>query len=187
MPSQSARWCTVSNALTLLRLCAAPFLVILFYQEAWFYAWVLFVVAGLTDLLDGYLARALRQQTWLGTVLDPLADKALLLATFGSLTFVHSPMFHIPVWFFVLVLARETCLIIGSAIALVFYKHVSVTPTWTGKATTALQMLFLGWIFVCYFMGWLPHKTYGAFLIGLLTLLFLSFLHYVARFLVAMR
>ena len=176
------RWGTVSNGLTIFRILAAPGLVLLFYYSAWLYAWILFVIAASTDLLDGYLARALNQQSKLGTLLDPLADKCLLVAMFGSLTFIRSPLLSIPRWFFIAVLIREICMILGSTVALIFFKNVVVTPTWSGKVTTALQMMFLGWIFICYFMGWLPHKTYAIFLILLILFSLFSFFHYVVRF-----
>ena len=181
------RWGTISNGLTIFRLLASPVIAILLYQAAWWNAMVLFVVASFTDLLDGYCARAFNQQTWLGTILDPLADKCLLLSTFGALTFFHVPLFHIPVWFFVVVLGREICMVVGSVVAMLFFKNISVSPTWSGKATTMLHMIFLAWIFICYFMQWLPQKTYGCFLMFLAFFSLFSFVHYVYRLIFELR
>jgi cardiolipin synthase (CMP-forming) len=111
-----------------------------------------FTAAALSDALDGYFARARRERTRLGTVLDPLADKALLLAGVivlsGSWGAIFRP--HIPLWYMWLVITRDALLIVGTAVIHVTVGHATVTPRYAGKAATFLQMLIVLWVLV----GW---------------------------------
>jgi cardiolipin synthase len=179
--SQDKRWLTISNGLTMLRLLLTPFIVMYLYWQQWTIAFSLFVFAAATDLLDGHVARLRNEQTNLGTLLDPIADKFLLVASFGSLAFFHSPFFHIPSWFFVIVLCREAIILIGAIILLGWYKDAHVEPMIWGKITTLLQILFLMWIFICYFMGWEPQKTYLILLFSLALFSLLSLWKYAMR------
>src|SRR5437868_5339021 len=146
-------WGTLSNGLTFARLILDAIVVLSLFRQWWVLAFALFVVAAATDLLDGYVARAFDQQTHLGTILDPLADKCLLVASFGALAFFHSPFFHVPYWFFLIVACREALILLGSIILLRWYKGAHVQPMLWGKLTTFLQILFIMWVFVCYFAG----------------------------------
>jgi len=175
------KWLTMSNQLTLLRLLLAPVIVITLAYEQWIGAVALFVFAALTDLLDGYLARARNEQTHLGTLLDPLADKCLLISVFGALFFFDSPFFHIPRWFFMVVFLRELIMLLGAIVMLRFFKHVHVEPMIWGKMTTLCQILFLLWIFVCYFAGWEPQRTFMVLLIALTLFSCISFAKYAQR------
>jgi cardiolipin synthase len=82
---------TIANQLTILRMALAPLLVILVLVRQLQWALVVFVVAGVTDLLDGIIARVGRQQTTLGAMLDPVADKVLLSSSFVALTCPATP------------------------------------------------------------------------------------------------
>lgn len=175
------QWVTYSNILTLIRLLLAPVVVINLYYKQWVGAFEVFAFAAMTDLLDGYLARRFNQQTHLGTILDPLADKCLLLASFGALAFFSSPLFAIPPWFFVLVVCRESIIIMGSIILLCLNRGFTVEPLIWGKMTMLLQVLFLMWIFTCYFAGWEPKKTYSLLLILLAIFSIISLLQYIRR------
>ena len=79
----------IPNLLTLLRIILSPVIVILLIQGSFFKALIVFIVAGITDALDGFLARVLHQQTVLGAYLDPIADKALLASSFVTLSVLH--------------------------------------------------------------------------------------------------
>src|SRR4030042_1009183 len=81
----------IPNILTLLRIIMVPVIVILLIQESFLKALIVFVAAGLTDILDGFLARFLHQQTVLGSYLDPIAAKALLVSSFASLSALCLP------------------------------------------------------------------------------------------------
>lgn len=100
----------------------------------------LFVVAAASDGLDGYIARRYHQRSLLGVLLDPLADKGLLLAGIITLAFSNWG-YEFPLWFPVLVVARDVIVVAG-AIALQFLNGtVRVRPRWTGKVATVLQMI----------------------------------------------
>src|SRR4030066_302724 len=93
----------IPNSVTLLRILMVPVIVILLIQESFLKALIVFVAAGLTDILDGFLARVLHQQTVLGSYLDPIADKALLVSSFVTLSVLHI----IPGGLAVLVIGRD--------------------------------------------------------------------------------
>lgn len=175
------RWCTLSNILTFVRIALTPIIFMQIYYQAWGFSLCLFFIAGLTDLLDGFFARILNQKTLLGTLLDPVADKFLLVSSFGALALYASPLFRIPSWFLLLMVGRELVILLGSLTILLFYKGVKLEPMWWGKATTFLQMLFLMWIFICYSLDWEPRKTYDA-LLGLLAVCsILSLIQYMQK------
>jgi CDP-diacylglycerol--glycerol-3-phosphate 3-phosphatidyltransferase len=92
--------------------------------------------------LDGYVARRYNQRTELGAVLDPIADKGLLLAAILTLSF-SSWRYALPVWFGVLVVARDLIVMTGAVVLVLLQGKVSIRPTWSGKAATALQMTAL--------------------------------------------
>ena len=154
------RWLTISNLLTLARLFLAPVIMLCLYNEAWWWSFGLFCFAGFTDVLDGYAARLFGEETHLGELLDPIADKALVLGTFGAFAFFHVPFFHVPAWFWVCLLMREVIMIAGAGCVLLFYDAVPLKPTVWGKLTTFFQLLFIAWVYVCYFADWQPTKTY---------------------------
>lgn len=113
----------------------------------------LFLAAALSDALDGFIARHWRQQSRLGTILDPLADKLLLLVALLGLTTLPSPRSApLPLWFLVLVLSRDTLLLAGIALLRFLKREVPIHPHWTGKAATffsfitvAAALLKLSW------------------------------------------
>ncbi len=144
----------------------------------WGLAFILFVTAAVTDVLDGNIARWRKEQTLLGACLDPLADKILILSCFCTLAFVQSPLFMVPKWFFGIVLMKELMQIAG-AISIYFYKgHIEIRPRRLGKITTLVQMVFIGWLFTCYFFAWIPMKTYYTMLGIVLLLVITSFIQY---------
>ena len=102
----------VPNLLTLLRIILSPVIVILLIQGAFFKALIVFIVAGITDALDGFLARVLHQQTVLGAYLDPIADKALLASSFITLSVLHI----IPGWLTVIVISRDFIILLGISV-----------------------------------------------------------------------
>jgi cardiolipin synthase (CMP-forming) len=175
------KWNTISNWITVIRLLLAPIIVACMYYHRWLDTVIIFVIAAVTDLLDGHIARARNEQTHLGTFLDPIADKCLLLSVFGALAFFHSPFFLIPRWFFMLIFVREITMLTGSLILLLWFKEAHVQPLIWGKLTTLLQVLFLMWIFICYFIGWEPYRTYMIMLFFLAVFSLISLWKYISR------
>ncbi len=125
------------NLLTMLRLFTLPFLVIEILDAHWKLAFLLLWVAGISDGLDGLIARWLKQQTTLGQYLDPVADKALLSTLFLVLTHVAV----IPRYVTVLVFSRDLGILLISALLYVTNTLRDFRPSWLGKLNTLLQIL----------------------------------------------
>lgn len=170
---------TLSTWITLARIAMTPLVVITMIFGYWSTAFLLFLVASLSDFLDGNIARWRNEQTVLGACLDPVADKILLISCFFTLAFAPSPLFHLPLWFVLIVLIRELIIVVG-VIVLYFVKGaVQMDPTITSKITTLMQVLFIVWIFSCYFFNWLPIKTYYSMLVLVTVLVLVSLVQYV--------
>jgi cardiolipin synthase len=130
------RFWTAPNQLTLLRLVFVPFVITNVMDGHWRWALGLFIAAGLSDALDGALARVLKQQTTVGQYLDPIADKLLLSSLFLVLSFTH----QIPWRYTVLVFSRDLCILI---IAAALYATTSIrdfSPSIFGKVNTVAQV-----------------------------------------------
>jgi cardiolipin synthase (CMP-forming) len=127
----------IPNFLSLLRIILVPVIVIFLIQGSYGKALVTFTVAGLTDALDGSLARLLNSQTVLGSYLDPIADKLLLTASFVTLSILGI----IPSWLTVIVISRDFIILLGIAILSLIGVHYEIKPALVGKVTTALQIL----------------------------------------------
>jgi len=125
------------NWLTILRILLIPvFVTLLVYRRAGL-ALLVFCLASLTDLLDGYIARSQGRQTRLGAFLDPMADKLLLTSGFVTLTWLKV----IPFWITAVVVSRDVVLSIGVLVIHVAGGTVHPAPTWIGKMSTVFQML----------------------------------------------
>ena len=127
---------TAPNLLTLLRICLAPFLVAAILQDNFVLSFSLFVAAGLTDALDGVLARVLKQRTVLGQYLDPVADKLLLSTLFVVLMLKGL----IPATVTVLVLGRDVGILLVAAILYAAVGRREFYPSIFGKANTVAQV-----------------------------------------------
>ncbi len=108
-------------------------------------ATALFVIAAASDGIDGYIARRYNQRSRLGEILDPIADKGLLLAGIITLS-LSNWRFEFPVWFPVLVIARDLIVVAGAITLQMLNGTVRVKPSWTGKISTALQMVAIACI-----------------------------------------
>jgi len=127
---------TAPNQLTLLRMMFLPFIVINLVGGHYTWALTLFVLAGLSDALDGLLARTLHQQTLLGQYLDPIADKLLLSTMFLVLSILHK----IPWKFTVLVFSRDISIVCASAVLYMIAGLRDFRPSIFGKANTFAQV-----------------------------------------------
>ena len=124
------------NQLTLLRMVFLPFIVIKLVEGHYRSALILFVLAGLSDGLDGLLARTLKQQTVLGQYFDPIADKLLLSTVFLVLSILHK----IPWKFTVLVFSRDISILAASAVLYAIAGLRDFSPSIFGKANTFAQV-----------------------------------------------
>jgi len=142
---------TTANKITIVRILLIPVFVTLavYYGRSveqgapveWqrIAAIIVFVIAAASDGVDGYIARHFNQRSRLGSILDPIADKGLLFSALLSLSFTNWP-YQFPLWFPILVIARDLVVLGGTALLYAFIGPVQVRPTWTGKVATALQM-----------------------------------------------
>jgi cardiolipin synthase len=134
----------VPNMLTGLRLFAAPALVALLYRGFNSEALSIFVFAGLTDAADGYLAKRFNWMTRFGRYLDPAADKLLMVTSFLTLTALG----FTPLWLTVLVIARDIAIVLGIALAHHWGLPVRATPSFLGKVSTAVQVIYVALMLV---------------------------------------
>ncbi|HPC86059.1 MAG TPA: CDP-alcohol phosphatidyltransferase family protein [Smithellaceae bacterium] len=126
----------IPNFLSLLRIILVPVFVIFLMQAEYDRALITFIIAGLTDALDGTLARLLQCQTVLGSYLDPIADKLLLVTSFVMLAIIGL----IPAWLAVVVISRDFIILLGIAIFSLMSIAYEIKPAIIGKITTAFQV-----------------------------------------------
>ena len=155
---------TTANKITVIRILLIPvFVALAIYYGAgiqrgdpqeWqrFAAIIVFLVAAVSDGLDGYVARRYNQRSSLGVILDPIADKGLLLSGIITLSIsnwseVDATYGRFPVWFPVLVISRDAVILVGAAILhYLIGSKMKVKPHWTGKVATVCQMCAIAWV-----------------------------------------
>jgi cardiolipin synthase (CMP-forming) len=140
------------NIITIARIFSVPVMIWLIVTENLSYAFVLFVVAGVSDALDGFLARKFRWQTELGAYLDPIADKTMLTSVYASLTF-HG---YMPIWLGILVVSRDLLIVGAVVLAWLLDRAMEIRPLLIGKINTGLQILLAAAILADsgFGMGW---------------------------------
>ncbi len=140
---------TLANKITILRIILVPIFiaVVLYYRpDRDYYRWIalgLFMFSAFLDLLDGYIARRNREVTIVGSILDPLADKLLLISAFTTLFFVdiQFPIIHFPIWLVVGVIARDVILLLGAIVVHIAQCELVIKPNIWGKSATFFQVL----------------------------------------------
>jgi CDP-diacylglycerol--glycerol-3-phosphate 3-phosphatidyltransferase len=154
---------TTANKITIVRILMIPAFVLMaiYYGESikrgepleWqrFTAITIFILAAVSDGLDGYVARRYHQRSTLGGYLDPIADKGLLLSGIITLSISNwseaDPDYgRFPAWFPVLVISRDAVILVGAIILYLLNGKVHVKPNWTGKVATVCQMCAIGWV-----------------------------------------
>ncbi|MFL6229668.1 MAG: CDP-alcohol phosphatidyltransferase family protein [Pyrinomonadaceae bacterium] len=148
----SSRIFTLPNFLTVIRMVLIPVFVIFLYYQRFYLALGVFITAGVTDGLDGMLARRFNQKSQLGTILDPIADKLLLVTSFVTLSMpsiisktalpppyqsLHLP---VPFWVTTAVISRDVFIIVGAAAINIVTGFRHFRPSWLGKANTVVQI-----------------------------------------------
>ncbi len=154
---------TTANKITIVRILMIPAFVTMaiYYGQSiqsgepleWqrFTAIAIFLVAAVSDGLDGFIARRYNQRSTLGQILDPIADKGLLLSAIITLSISNwsegDPSYgKFPAWFPVLVITRDAVILVGSAVLQLLNGKVKVRTSWTGKVATVLQMAAIAWV-----------------------------------------
>ena len=141
----------IANKISIFRILLVPVIVasLLYYHPERdglrFVAFGVFVLGILSDAIDGFLARLWHQESELGTLLDPIADKALILSTLISCSAIRGlpDWMRIPAWFNLIVISRDVLLIAGTIVLFAIKGRWSVQPSWLGKWTTASQMMVI--------------------------------------------
>lgn len=128
----------IANLLTVLRFCLVPVVIVSIINREWTIALVVFVTAGVTDAVDGFIARHFDMRTELGAYLDPLADKALLVSIYITLAVAQI----IPVWLAVLVVSRDVMIVGAVIVSWIMDKPVEINPLKLSKANTLAQITF---------------------------------------------
>jgi cardiolipin synthase len=146
------------NALTIARMLAVPPLLWLLVHERYPAAWWLALAAGVSDALDGLLAKRCNWITRLGGLLDPIADKLLLAAGFIGLWLGG----HVPTWLLSLVLVRDIVILAGAGAWHWVIGPVPMTPSWLSKANTAIQIAFVLWLLLTLAYPALPTRGQDA-------------------------
>lgn len=127
---------SVPNVITLARICAVPVLIWLIVTGRLEPAFWLFVAAGVSDAVDGIIARSFRARTKLGGYLDPIADKTLLVAIFVAL----GAEGLLPVWLVLLVVARDIIIVTGVSVLTLMKERLAMQPLWISKINTFAQI-----------------------------------------------
>ena len=145
---------TTANKVTILRILLIPFFVVevLYYVKEGYemhriLAMLCFAVAAILDGVDGYIARRDNQRSELGAILDPLADKLLLVSAVVLLSYDHEPFLDtIPLWLTGIIMGRDVLMVIGLVVIQVVVGRVTVRPRMVGKVATVLQMVVVLWV-----------------------------------------
>ena len=172
---------TIPNLLTFLRMALIPVFASMLYYGHPVIALVIFVVAGLSDGVDGFLARRFQQESELGTIIDPIADKLLMTTAFIILSIpgVLPPVRHLPVpfWVTVSVIGRDVLILSVAAAINIITGFRGFKPSWLGKLSTLVQVIAVTLILLSAVTGWsiyLP-TTYAIVVL----IAFVSGLHYI--------
>jgi len=163
---------TLPNIITLFRILLVPVFVgaLLYYHRSyragepvdayWMIALGSFVTASVSDALDGFIARRFNMRSHLGSILDPLADKALLVSALVVLGWIDTDLAQLPLWFVVLVLGRDLFLVIGSVVLQIYVSDFKVKPHWVGKVSTALMMVSVSMVLLKFDSTWVDPVVY---------------------------
>lgn len=133
---------TWPNIISVGRFLLVPLIIWCLLTDRMVLAFWTFFAAGVSDFLDGLLARLLKSRTSIGAFLDPLADKALMVAVFITLSFKGV----IPLWLVILVVSRDVLIIAGTLLILLFDKEFEITPHFVSKMNTAVQILLVAFL-----------------------------------------
>lgn len=129
---------TLPNLITVGRLILVPLVILMIINQRWQAAFALFVIAGISDAVDGYLARHCGMASELGAYLDPVADKALIVSIYITLAMVGA----VPAWLVILVVSRDIMIVSAVILSWVMDKPVTIAPFVVSKLNTAAQIAF---------------------------------------------
>ena len=175
---------TIPNLLTFTRMALVPVFASLLFYEYFGWALLVFFFAGISDGIDGFVARRFNQQSSLGTILDPVADKLLMTTAFIILALPHilpegNKHFPVPFWVSAAVIGRDILIVAVALAIFIMTGFRGFKPSWLGKASTTVQIFGVGIVLIAAvipaYSGYYLPTTY--FIITLLA--FLSGIHYI--------
>jgi cardiolipin synthase len=170
---------TLANCLTVLRLILIPVFVTTIYYQRFLWALAIFFAAAVTDGLDGLVARSLNQKTQLGAILDPMADKLLLVTAFIVLSlprFTLTP--PIPFWLTVTVISRDVFIVLGALVINIVTGFSRFRPSVPGKINTLVQLVTVIFFLCANAFNFYPQYLIGVYYLTLGMAIF-SGLHYI--------
>ena len=129
---------TLPNLITIARLLMVPVIIVMLMQGEWGWAFALFLAAGVSDGVDGYLARRLDMRTEFGAYIDPLADKALLVSLYVTLPIIGV----LPGWLAIVIVSRDIMIIAAIMVSWLMDRPVEIKPLAISKLNTAVQIAF---------------------------------------------
>lgn len=145
---------TIPNLITIARLIIVPVVIVMIMQGRWPAAFTLFLVAGVSDGIDGFIARRFDMRSEFGAYIDPLADKALLVSIYVTLAIVGI----LPGWLAIVVVSRDLMIVSAVVLSWVMHRPVEIKPLLVSKLNTAAQIGFAALI--------LSTKAFGVELFG---------------------
>jgi len=146
---------TLPNFITLVRLAALPFFLVSIANGRFDIALAIFVAAGVSDFVDGYLARRFDMKSALGAYLDPIADKLLLMSSYLFLAIPSYPArVKVPVWLAVLVLSRDFLMMLVALLLILASGRKRFPPTWAGKVTTVTLIITVLFVLCANIWDW---------------------------------
>ncbi|MFW2437782.1 MAG: CDP-alcohol phosphatidyltransferase family protein [Arenicellales bacterium] len=140
---------TIPNIITMFRIATVPVLILLLHDQQYGWAFLVFLVSGISDGLDGFIAKRFDMASELGAILDPLADKALIFSSYLMLMLLGD----LPFWLFLTVIFRDVLILAGSLIYVAFNGQVKMAPSYLSKLNTFMQIALV--------VNILAQKTFG--------------------------
>lgn len=163
---------TIPNLISVFRLLLVPVVIVAILEDRWLAAFLAFLVAGVSDGIDGWIARRFDMRSELGAVIDPLADKALLVSIYVTLAIVGA----LPQWLVVLVVSRDVMIVIAYVVSWIMSRPIAVKPLFVSKVNTALLIGFATIVLGgnAFGIGFGPLEQIMAFGIAVLTIVTLG-------------
>lgn len=151
----------LANKISITRIILIPFFIAAVIYSRMEIALALFIIAVISDGADGLIARALKQKTELGTILDPMADKLLLISAYICLTIVNTipPHLKLPPYVLIIVISRDAIIVLGSVIIYLVKGNLKISPSIIGKITTFFQMITIVAILVRFEYSYIVWNT----------------------------
>ena len=156
------------NFITLARMLMTPLAVMMIISQRFLPAFLIFILAGVSDAVDGFVAKKFDLRTELGAYLDPLADKALLISIYVSLAIFG----ELPAWLTIMVVSRDVMILFAILVSWLLDKPVEIRPVWESKINTVAQIALAGYALGAraYGLDPLPAQTYLEWVVAATTL-----------------